>query len=94
MADSADATAIVNAIARLGESLNLPVTAQGVPNEAVETRLRGIGCAKAQGLRYGPPLSTAGVRRMLAERRQLVARPAPDAPVQLPLDVTNQRLVG
>ena len=94
MADSADSTAIVNAIARLGESLNLPVTAQGVPNEAVETRLRGIGCAKAQGLRYGLPLSTAGVRRMLAERRQLVARPAPEALPQLPLEVTNQRLVG
>jgi diguanylate cyclase (GGDEF)-like protein len=94
MADNADSTAIVNAITRLGESLNLPVTAQGIPNEAVEARLRGLGCAKGQGPRYGTTLSTAGVRRMLAERRQLVARPAPDAAPLPPVDISSQRRVG
>jgi diguanylate cyclase (GGDEF)-like protein len=95
MADDADAVAIVNAITRLGESLNLPVTAQGVPDATIEARLRGLGCAKAQGPRYGAPMSTAGVRRMLAERRQLVARPFPDMPPpQPPFDVTSQLRAG
>jgi diguanylate cyclase (GGDEF)-like protein len=94
MAHNADATAIVNAITHLGESLNLSVAAQGIPDAAVEARLRGLGCAKGQGPRYGTALSNAGVRRMLAERRQLVSRPSPDRPTVGPRDVTNQRRAG
>ncbi|MCC2976175.1 EAL domain-containing protein [Sphingomonas sp. PL-96] len=94
MAEDADAAAIVTAICRLGESLNLPVTAQGVPDATTEGRLRALGCAKAQGLRYGPPLSTAAVRQMLAERRQLVPRPEFDIGPPPPLGITSPRLVG
>ena len=70
--ESADSAAIVNAIARLGESLNLPITAEGVEDAAIEERLRAIGCTKGQGWHYGKPLSIVGVRRMLAQRRMLV----------------------
>lgn len=94
MAGDADATAIVTAISRLGESLNLTVLAQGVPDEAVESRLRALGCAKAQGSHYGPPLATAGVRRMLAERRQLVPQPEFDIGPQPAAGVTSPRLAG
>ncbi len=73
---SADSAAIVNTILRLGESLNLPITAEGVEDAAIEERLRALGCAKAQGWLYGKPLSIAGARRMLAERR-LILQPAP-----------------
>ncbi|MFV0625530.1 putative bifunctional diguanylate cyclase/phosphodiesterase [Sphingomonas sp. ac-8] len=90
--DSADSAAIVHAIARLGESLNLPVTAQGVGDAAAETRLRGLGCARGQGLRYGPALSTAAARQMLAERRLLVGRPTPDP--TSPPTLTSRRLAG
>lgn len=73
---SADSAAIVNTILRLGESLNLPITAEGVEDAAIEERLRAIGCAKAQGWLYGKPLSIAGARRLLAERR-LILHPGP-----------------
>jgi predicted signal transduction protein with EAL and GGDEF domain len=72
--ESADSAAIVNAICRLGESLNLPVTAEGVEDAAIEERLRAIGCTRGQGWRYGKPLSLVAVRRMLAERRMLIAQ--------------------
>nr|WP_315383113.1 EAL domain-containing protein [uncultured Sphingomonas sp.] len=73
---NADSAAIVHTILRLGESLNLPITAEGVEDAAIEERLRAIGCAKAQGWLYGKPLSIAGARRLLAERR-LILQPGP-----------------
>ena len=96
--ENADSAAIVNAIARLGESLNLPVTAEGVEDAAIEERLRAVGCSKAQGWYYGKPLSVTAARRLLAERRLLVhqgsAAPAPDATAETPGEATNQRLTG
>jgi diguanylate cyclase (GGDEF)-like protein len=71
--ENGDSAAIVNAICRLGESLNLPVTAEGVEDAAIEERLRAIGCTKGQGWHYGKPLSIAGVRRSLASKRMIGA---------------------
>ncbi|MBW4329472.1 EAL domain-containing protein [Stakelama sp. CBK3Z-3] len=71
MNENQDSAALVNTIARMGDSLNLPVTAEGVEDKALEERLREIGVARAQGWTYGKPLSITGVRRMLAERRML-----------------------
>ncbi|WP_394652755.1 putative bifunctional diguanylate cyclase/phosphodiesterase [uncultured Sphingomonas sp.] len=87
MTESVDSAAIVGAIARLGESLNLPVTAEGVEDGDIQDRLVALGIAKAQGWFFGKPLSIAGVRRLLAERRMLAA-PAPAE------DVTSRRLAG
>lgn len=93
--ESADSAAIVNAIVSLGESLNLPITAEGVEDAAIEARLKALGCAKAQGWHYGKPLSVAGARRLLAERRLLVQpatpRPAAAAP---PVEAGGDRLAG
>jgi len=87
--ESADSAAIVNAIARLGESLNLPVTAEGVEDAEIEERLTAIGISKGQGWHYGKPLSMAGARRLLAERRLIPgARPALNA------GATSRRLAG
>ena len=69
--ESSDSAAIVNAICRLGESLNLPVTAEGVEDGAIEERLRAIGCSKGQGWFYSKPLSVVGVRQLLGSRRML-----------------------
>ncbi|MBM3928541.1 MAG: EAL domain-containing protein, partial [Sphingomonadales bacterium] len=87
MTESPDSAAIVGAIARLGESLNLPVTAEGVEDDEIQDRLIALGIAKAQGWHFGKPLSIAGVRRLLAERRMLNAPAAGLAP-------TSRRLAG
>jgi diguanylate cyclase (GGDEF)-like protein len=78
--DSPESMAIVNTIVRLGDSLNLPTTAEGIEDAAIEERLRAIGCTKGQGYLYGRPLGTAQVRRLLAEKRLLAQRPDRDAP--------------
>lgn len=85
-----ESAAIVNAITRLGESLNLSITAEGIEDKATEERLRSLGCARGQGYCFGRPLSAANVRRLLAERRLLVAAQA--EVVEEP--VTNQRRTG
>ena len=45
--------AIVHAIATLGRSLNLPITAEGVETENIHQRLQELGCSDAQGWLYG-----------------------------------------
>lgn len=88
---NAESAAIVNAITRLGESLNLPITAEGIEDQAIEQRLRALGCARGQGYVYSRPLSVANARRLLAERRLLVTA---DAREPIEEEVTNQRLAG
>ncbi|MEG3124642.1 putative bifunctional diguanylate cyclase/phosphodiesterase [Sphingomonas sp. GB1N7] len=88
--DNAESAAIVNAITRLGDSLNLPITAEGIEEASVEERLRALGCAKGQGYLYGRPMSVSNVRRLLAEKRLLRSggEPAPESARQ------EQRLTG
>ena len=71
IAENNDSAAIVGAVASLGTSLNLPVTAEGVEDMDTEARLRALGCARGQGYLYGRPMSAANTRRLLAERRLL-----------------------
>ncbi len=87
--DNPESMAIVNTIVRLGDSLNLPTTAEGIEDIAVEERLRGMGCAKGQGYLYGRPLGAAQVRQLLAEKR-LLAQAASSGIAA----ITSQRLVG
>lgn len=76
--DNAESAAIVSAIARLGDSLNLPVTAEGIEDGAIEERLRQLGCHKGQGWFYGRPTPIMQTRTLLAERNLLPnARIAP-----------------
>ena len=72
----------MGAIVRLGESLNLPVTAEGIEDTEIEARLRAMGCARGQGYHYGRPMTAGQTRRMLAEKRLLVQSQAfePDPP--------------
>src|SRR4029077_3215576 len=51
--DDEQSSAIVNTIASLGQSLRLPITAEGVETEDVKARLQTIGCANAQGWLFG-----------------------------------------
>ncbi len=73
LVENQESAAIVNAIARLGETLNMKVTAEGIEDGAIEERLRELGCHKGQGWLYGRPLSMTQVRAHLAERNLLPA---------------------
>jgi diguanylate cyclase (GGDEF)-like protein len=71
--ENTESAAIVNAITRLGDSLGLPVTAEGIEDAAIEERLRQLGCHKGQGWHFGRPASIAATRTLLAERNLLPA---------------------
>ena len=68
MRGSPDAQAIVVAIVRLGESLSMPITAEGVEDEATAIELTRLGCAKGQGWYFGRAASAADTERLLADR--------------------------
>lgn len=77
MRGSADSHAIVVAIVRLGESLAMPITAEGVEDEATAIELTRLGCAKGQGWHYGRAASAADTARLLADRGLLRAPVVP-----------------
>jgi len=72
-----ESAAIVDAISKLGDSLNLPVTAEGVEDAGIYDQLRALGCAKGQGWHFGKPLPIAATRRLLAERGLLPSARGP-----------------
>jgi diguanylate cyclase (GGDEF)-like protein len=71
LTENDESAAIVNAIARLGENLSMPVTAEGIEDGLIEERLRQLGCHKGQGWHYGKPMPAAQIRSLLAERNLL-----------------------
>ena len=85
--DNSESAAIVNAITRLGESLNLPITAEGIEDSVIQERLRALGCAKGQGWHFGKPMDVETVRAMLAEQHLL-----PHARVAEPLSQAEHEL--
>jgi diguanylate cyclase (GGDEF)-like protein len=74
MLENPESAAIVNAIAGLGSSLAVPITAEGIEDQALVDKLRELGCTKGQGWYYGQPLSIEAVRKMLAEKNMLLSR--------------------
>lgn len=92
MRGSPDAQAIVVAIVRLGESLAMPITAEGVEDEATAIELTRLGCSKGQGWYFGRASSAADTERLLADRgllRTPMVPPAgPDASEDAPLRKT------
>ena len=71
MIDNNESAAIVTAITRLGDSLGLPITAEGIEDRAIADRLQAIGCHKGQGYHYGQPIPITQVRKLLADRSLL-----------------------
>ncbi|HMJ92484.1 MAG TPA: EAL domain-containing protein [Allosphingosinicella sp.] len=69
---------IVKAIVNLGESLNVPITAEGVESGAIELRLRDLRCELGQGWFYGEPLPADETERLLADHGLLAEQVAPD----------------
>ena len=80
-----ESVAIVNAITRLADSLNLAVTAEGIEDALIEARLRSIGSYKGQGWLYGKPMPVGDVRKMLADRGLLPTSRVQE-PIALPLE--------
>ncbi len=74
MTTNSESAAIVSAIAGLGASLSVPITAEGIEDEALVAKLVEIGCSKGQGWYYGQPLSIDQVSALLAEKGLLVKR--------------------
>ena len=91
MRGSQDAKAIVVAIVRLGESLAMPITAEGVEDEATAVELTRLGCSKGQGWHYGRAMSPADTAAMLAERGLLRAPMLPADESAAPADETLRR---
>ncbi len=72
--DDSESAAIVDAITRLGVSLGLPVTAEGIENEKIAASLKRLGAMNGQGWHFGKPMTIGRTRRMLAEKDLLTAR--------------------
>jgi diguanylate cyclase (GGDEF)-like protein len=66
MGEDRESRAIVTAIAKMGESLGVPVTAEGVTGGEVRHALLEIGCEMGQGWLFGKPLSAPEARVLLA----------------------------
>lgn len=71
MLENAESAAIVNAIAGLGASLNVPITAEGIEDENIIDKLRELGCRKGQGWLFGQPLNIDQVRVLLLQKNLL-----------------------
>ncbi|WP_420822886.1 putative bifunctional diguanylate cyclase/phosphodiesterase [Sphingomonas solaris] len=81
MAENSESAAIVTAITRLGDSLGMPITAEGIEDGAIAAQLQAIGCHKGQGFHYGRPIPIRQVRTLLAEQALLPSgRAEPAAP--------------
>ena len=58
---------IVKTIVNLGESLGVPITAEGVESGAIELRLRDLRLDMGQGWFFGEPLPAGETLRLLAD---------------------------
>jgi diguanylate cyclase (GGDEF)-like protein len=74
MLENPESLAIVSAITGLGASLAVPITAEGIEDEALIEKLHSLGCTKGQGWFYGQPLAVDQVNALLADKGLLLAK--------------------
>jgi diguanylate cyclase (GGDEF)-like protein len=74
MLENAESAAIVSAIAGLGASLDVPITAEGIEEEQIIDKLKALGCTKGQGWFFGQPLNIDQARALLAQKDLLPSR--------------------
>jgi diguanylate cyclase (GGDEF)-like protein len=67
---SEQTAAIVNTIAKLGHTLSVPITAEGVESEQMRGELKKIGCSEAQGWLFGRAVSADTVRTFLSMKSE------------------------
>jgi EAL domain-containing protein (putative c-di-GMP-specific phosphodiesterase class I) len=61
MLDDRKCDALVEALVTLGKGLKLPITAEGVEAESLQSKLIELGCSDAQGWLFGNELSAKEV---------------------------------
>ena len=66
---------IVTAVASLGRSLELEVTAEGVESEDQLAFLRSLGCTNAQGYLFSRPLPAETLTKLLQEKGRVSLHP-------------------
>jgi diguanylate cyclase (GGDEF)-like protein len=76
LAQSKEARAILKTVLLLGQSLSLPVLAEGVETEPQAAFLRAAGCPNVQGFLYSRPISDEALRTMLSARDETGFRAA------------------
>lgn len=74
MLENAESAAIVSAIAGLGASLDVPITAEGIEDDKIIGKLKALGCTKGQGWYFGQPMNIDQVRTLLAQKDMLPHR--------------------
>jgi len=87
MVERRESRKIVAALVGLGQSLGLPVVAEGVETEAQAKLLEQLGCDLGQGWLFGAGLTGAEVPAVLAEA-------CAQAPVEKPLDISHGQRVA
>ncbi|WP_296678764.1 EAL domain-containing protein [Novosphingobium sp.] len=75
--ENKESATIVKTIAALGKGLGLPITVEGVENEAVLRELSRYGTFKAQGYLYGFPEPSDRTAAELAQLNLLLEAPIP-----------------
>lgn len=73
---------IVNTIAGLGHTLNVPISAEGVESEQIRSALEKYGCTEAQGWLFGRAVSADAVRSFLDMADGGATAPTPPSPEQ------------
>ncbi|MFM5883882.1 MAG: putative bifunctional diguanylate cyclase/phosphodiesterase [Novosphingobium sp.] len=77
-----ESATIVQSIAALGQGLGLPITVEGVENEAVLRELEQFGTFKVQGYLYGQPEPADRTAAQLAQLNLLLEPPAANEPAK------------
>ena len=70
LGQSADSNAIVQAVANIGETLGLAVTAEGVETDEQRRFLAGTGCSELQGYLFSRPEPEEAIAELLGRKRQ------------------------
>jgi len=73
----ASAAAIVRTVLALGESLHMPVLAEGIETEAQWDFLAREGCAKGQGFLFAKPVAVTQLPTVIEAAARFVREPAP-----------------
>ena len=71
-----ESAAIVRAIATLASAIGVPVTVEGIEDEATHAAVLGLGCAIGQGWYFGKPMSGHQAAQLLRDRTVETHAPA------------------
>jgi EAL domain-containing protein (putative c-di-GMP-specific phosphodiesterase class I) len=85
LALSDQSAAIVQTIAALGKSLNVPITAEGIESDAIRQQMAALGCTDAQGWFFGKAVS-GHIASMQFHGAPVVSAPAAKPERILPLE--------